>query len=335
MRIVIMAWGGGTRLWPLSTETTPKQFLRLYGDQSLLQLTATRLSSLSEEPIVISTTQHYKESVRQELSEATIIAEPARKNTAGAIAYTLQSLFLSGIDPEEPILFAPADHLITPVDHLQQYIRAASSIARLGQIVTFGIVPTRPETGYGYIHVDKPITEFAGPVSTFVEKPNLETAKSYLQQGGYYRNSGMFLMSYSLARQEFEKYMPDFAPLFATQSLSELDDVFINIPEIAFDIAIMEQTKHARVVPMHIQRSDVGSRDSIYETKLTDQGENVIHGSFIVGETNSSLLRSELPQPIIVDGFDDMIVIASQDGIYITKRWRTQHIKTLLHKKTK
>ena len=302
---VVMAGGSGSRLWPLSRVLYPKQFLCLKGDLTMLQTTICRLNGVEcESPVVICNEQHrfiVAEQLRQlhKLTE-NIILEPAGRNTAPAIA--LAALAAKRQSPgEDPLLLVlAADHMIADEEAFREAVRNAMPYASAGKLVTFGIVPDQPETGYGYIRrgeVAPTNTDaVAFEVAQFVEKPNLETAQAYVASGDYYWNSGMFLFRAGRYLEELKKYRPDILEA-CENAMSTVDpdldfirvdeQAFLACPEESVDYAVMERTADAVVMPMNAGWSDVGSWSSLWEISAHTAEGNVHHGDVISHKTES------------------------------------------------
>jgi mannose-1-phosphate guanylyltransferase/mannose-6-phosphate isomerase len=258
---IILAGGGGTRLAPLSTEDTPKQFITLVGENSLLQTTFKRLASLGEGQIFISSSLKYKEKILQQLpqSEKNLILEPARKNTAPAIALIAKTMEAQGVSDDDLLLLSPADHIITPQSAFEAYIHAATPLAQQGNIVLFGIPPTTPETGYGYIKVESAVIEQGmGDIVSFTEKPTLEKAESYLASGDYLRNSGIFFFSLGTIKQAFQRFCPDLYQAMSG-SLEDFIENFEQLTPISIDYAVMEKADNLKMCVMKdVEWWDIG-----------------------------------------------------------------------------
>ena len=341
---VIMAGGTGSRLWPMSRELYPKQFLRLYGQRSMLQETVLRLDDVdAREPVVICNQEHrflVAEQLRQinKLSH-NIILEPVGRNTAPAIALATLSAIENGDDPI--LLVLAADHIINNKLAFHQAIKSAFKFALQGRLVTFGIVPTGPETGYGYIHRGQEETldeQIAYQVSRFVEKPNKETAESYIASGEYYWNSGMFMFRAKKYLEELEKFRPDIldACKAAIQGCKESDefikvdrDLFIACPDESVDYAVMEKTTDAVVVGLDADWSDVGSWSALWEVSPKDDKGNVLTGDTFLHNANNCYINTD-EKLIAAIGVDDLVIINTKDAVLVVNKDQVQDVKKVV-----
>ncbi|MGE9492770.1 mannose-1-phosphate guanylyltransferase/mannose-6-phosphate isomerase [Escherichia coli] len=341
---VIMAGGTGSRLWPMSRELYPKQFLRLYGQRSMLQETVLRLDDVdAREPVVICNQEHrflVAEQLRQinKLSH-NIILEPVGRNTAPAIALAALSAIENGDDPI--LLVLAVDHIINNKLAFHQAIKSAFKFALQGRLVTFGIVPTGPETGYGYIHRGQEETldeQIAYQVSRFVEKPNKETAESYIASGEYYWNSGMFMFRAKKYLEELEKFRPDIldACKAAIQGCKESDefikvdrDLFIACPDESVDYAVMEKTTDAVVVGLDADWSDVGSWSALWEVSPKDDKGNVLTGDTFLHNANNCYINTD-EKLIAAIGVDDLVIINTKDAVLVVNKDQVQDVKKVV-----
>ena len=333
---VIMAGGSGTRLWPLSRAGYPKQFLALNGDKTMLQQTAERLSGLpTSEPITICNEEHrcfVAEQLREIGALGRIILEPVGRNTAPAIA--LAALVEREYDPL--LLVLAADHTIVNQAAFTEAILSAVPLAEDGKLVTFGVVPSEPHTGYGYIEVGE-VVRGAHYVASFNEKPDLETATKYLNDGGYYWNSGMFMFKASRFLEELRTYRPDIAvaceSAMSTVS-SDLDfmrvdaDAFAVCPDDSIDYAVMERTDDAVVVPMDAGWSDLGSWSSLWDVAEKDIAGNVTSGDVILRNTQNSFVMTD-NKLVTVLGLDDVVVISTRDAILVAQKGHVHDAKVI------
>ncbi|MDO6539757.1 mannose-1-phosphate guanylyltransferase/mannose-6-phosphate isomerase [Alteromonas stellipolaris] len=342
MKPVILAGGSGSRLWPKSRAALPKQFLSLTSKNTMLQDTVSRLNGIkTESPIFICNDAHrflVAEQLRQKnVAHGGILLEPVGRNTAPAIALAALHATLKGEDPT--LLVLAADHLISDVPAFHAAIEKASVLAEQGKLVTFGIVPTEPHTGYGYIKAGEKLTEGFG-VEKFVEKPDLETAQGYVSSGKYLWNSGMFMFKASRYLEELEKYSPEILSVckeaIETES-PDLDfirvdaDVFSKCKDDSIDYAVMESTDSAAMVSLDAGWSDVGSWSSLWEASAKDDNGNVTIGDTILENTNNSYVNAE-ERLVSVIGLDDVIVVETKDAVMVAHKNDSQSIKDVVNK---
>lgn len=316
---VILSGGVGSRLWPLSRKSTPKQYLEIFKDQSLFELSVKRNSKIADSVVVVGNIDNHLLS-RDILSKVNVqyssIVEATPRNTAAAIAFAAFAC-----DPDDVLLITPSDHIITGDNEYIAAIEEAIKLSKSGYIVTFGIKPTRPETGYGYIEFSE------NSVVSFREKPSFEDAKSYLDKGSFLWNSGMFCFKASVFLDELKKYEPMlFDQAFLAWKKSKdgfLEfDSSIAIPSKSVDYAVMEKTKLLKVVPASFNWSDLGSFESLYDY-LESQGHPVdAKGNMVIG--------SNIFTPIV--GLENVIVVHSKDAVLVLNKFCSQEVKDVYSK---
>lgn len=335
MKVIILAGGGGTRLFPLSRDCYPKQFLHVIGDKSLLAQTIERFLGLVEaKDIIIVTNERYIFHVQSELKtinaqEAHIITEPMGKNTAPAIA--LAQSYCQDVlqcDDDEILFVSPSDHLIKPIDAFQDLIRNAQDVAK-DNIVTLGIKPTKPEIGYGYIEAEKN-NNLAKKVISFKEKPDLATAKEYIASGNYYWNGGMFMFSIVTMQAELTKYMP--AIIDITQNGYQYTvDNFVNMPDISIDYAVAEKSQKMMMIPMeNIYWNDIGSFDAIAEV-LSDEEKNVFKGDILAENCTDTMIIGDTRLIAGID-LENLMIIDTPDALLVAKKGESQKVKNIVNK---
>jgi mannose-1-phosphate guanylyltransferase/mannose-6-phosphate isomerase len=340
---LILSGGSGTRLWPVSRRNLPKQFLALAGKGTLFQQTIARTRHLSEvsPPIVVASEDHRFLAAEQLLEAgiegATIVLEPLARNTAPAIA--LGALQAIQRDAEALLLVLPADHVIGDTPAFIDAVEKAVLLAQQDWLVTFGIRPDRPETGFGYIRRAEAIGDQGFRVEQFVEKPDLVTAESYLADGGYDWNSGMFLFKASRYLEELGAHAPAMlatvrdahAAASADLDFVRIDaDAFGKVPDRSIDYAVMEKTRRAAVVPVSCGWSDIGSWSALWLTGEKDADGNVSEGDTLGIDTRNSLLRSHDRHLLATVGVDDLIVVTTPDATLVAHRDAAQDVKKIV-----
>ena len=336
---VLLSGGVGTRLWPVSTSRTPKQLQPLIGTRTMIQSTAVRMTGLdAEPPFVVCGAGHVEEIVAQladvDHRPQLVLAEPVGRNTAPAVA-----LAALAAPPEAVLVVLPSDHVVRDQEAFRVAVGQAVEAARTGRLVTFGIVPDRPETGYGYIEV---ASDAGGPVLTvesFVEKPDLETASRFVAGGRHVWNSGMFAFTAASAIAAFERHAPAILDLVRAaldegrreDGIIAPGDRFGEVPSISFDHAVMENTDRAVVVPLSAGWSDVGSWDALWEVGTSDGDGNVVRGDAILLDVHRSLVRAD-SRTVAVVGVDDIVVVETEDAVLVVAKSRSQDVKTVFER---
>lgn len=340
LKIVLLSGGSGTRLWPLSREAYPKQFLPLLGENSLLQATWLRVRDLPGvgAPIVVANEEH-RFMVAEQLHSLgvrpdALILEPVGRNTAPAIAAAALRSMQDSVDPV--LLVLPSDHVIRDEARFRAAVLRALPAAEAGSLVTFGIVPNAPETGYGYIQATS--GQGVRAVERFVEKPDLATATSYLASGDYFWNSGMFLFRASRYLEELEQFAPGMlAQCRAALAGAKSDNDFLRLDRAAFeacpsnsiDYAVMEKTAHAVVLPIDVGWNDVGSWSALKEISEQDGDGNAHRGDVLAIDTRNTLAWSERRLVALI-GLDDMIVVDTDDALLVAHRDHVQDVKQVV-----
>jgi len=346
MYIVILAGGSGTRFWPLSRTVRPKQLISITGDRSMLQRTVERVLPLKPKRILIITNRVQAEETERQLAQyrkipIDVIAEPSAKNTAPAIG--LAATIIAAHDPEGVMVVLPADHFIKDEQALQQTLVDAAQAARKGYLVTLGIMPSRPETGYGYIEADMELRGSGPfPVRRFVEKPPLDEAVRYLDAGNYFWNSGMFIWRADTILAEIGAYLPE---LLASLSkitftndvweLSDLDEqiaaVYGSVASVSIDYGIMEKSSRVQVVPVEMGWSDVGSWSSLPEVvEADDSGTVCVNANGHVSLDSSGCLIYVDAKVVATVGVHNLIVVSTPDALLICDRERAQDVKKVV-----
>ena len=325
MKIVILAGGSGTRLWPISRTSFPKQFLHFGDGLSLMQKTICRfLERFSQEDIWIVTHQEYFHLVKSQASqlraglEQQILIEPERKNTGPAIAFAIQELQKRGIEDEECVLIASSDHVIAPETTFLDALIPAEKMAKQGYLIIFGIRPHKPEIGYGYIKAVSTNHDRVQKVAAFIEKPNLQKAQEFLLSGEYLWNAGIFLFQVGSFLREMQQH----APVLVENSFKQM-------PVVSIDKALLEKSNKVMVVPLDISWSDVGSWDSLYEVLDKDSNHNVQVGNVFTMNTKNCFIMSD-KRLVATIGLEDLILVDTQDALFIGKRGESQLVKALV-----
>lgn len=344
---VILAGGTGSRLWPLSRTLYPKQFMKLQGAGSMLQSTLQRLDGLEKSPALIITNEEHRFIVAEQVRRtgemlSGLILEPFGRNTAPAVA--LASFEALNIEEDPTLLVMPADHVIGDIHHFQKAVLTAEKNAATGKLVTFGILPIKPETGYGYIRaegltaadVDK--EGFSYPVAEFVEKPDIEHANQYLQSGSYLWNSGMFMFKAKRYLEELGTFRPDILEACRaamTNTSKDLEfhridkDAFAGCPAESIDYAVMENTRDACVVPLNVRWNDIGSWSALWEIGEKDQHENVFLGDIVSYDSHNCYVNST-DKLVATVGLEDIVVVNTKDAVLVATKDKVQNVKQIV-----
>jgi len=336
-----MAGGRGTRFWPLSRAERPKHLLSIAGERSIIQQTVDRISSyIAKEDIYVVTVATHAEALAAQLPgipRANIIVEPVGRNTAPCIG--LAALYLKRRNPDETMVVLPADHLITDEGQFVETLSAADEMARrTPSLITIGITPTRAETGYGYVERGKGEGTAGGReifrVGAFREKPDLETAQRFLQQGGFYWNSGMFVWTVATILEEIEGLMPDLsealdemdAVIGTGEEVARIADIYAGVTPISIDYGVMERSRRVLLIEGTFGWSDIGSWDALWEVLDKDGDDNAVTGDHIAVQSSRNLVHSSGKLVTLV-GVSDIIVVESEDSILVCKRGSSQDVK--------
>lgn len=339
MTPIILSGGSGSRLWPLSRAHYPKQFLPLVSENTMVQETWLRLvgvPSLSA-PVVVCNEDH-RFMVAEQLREIgvrseAIILEPVGRNTAPAVALAALALH-----PDEVMLVLPSDHVISQVPAFQEAVKQAENLAQQDFMVTFGIVPTQPETGYGYIKRGTDKLDAAYPVAAFVEKPDAATAQAYLASGEYFWNSGMFAFKAGVFLRELEKFNPkmlDVCRQAFDAAQRDFDfvrvsaEIFKTCPSDSIDYAVMEKTDKAMVIPLDAGWNDVGSWSALWEVTEKDENGNAIRGDVLTLDTRNSFIHAE-SKLVTTIGVSDLVIVETADAVMIAPKDRVQDVKAVV-----
>lgn len=346
MKILIMAGGSGERFWPLSTKAKPKQLLSLFSDKSMIRETVNRiLNYVKPEDIYIATNRLQSESIVSELYEIptrNVIIEPAFKDTAAAIAYGCM-LISRNLKSDDVIAVLASDHLISDVKSFINSIEIAEKKASEGYIVTLGIKPNRPETGYGYIQLKDLELYKPSEVVRFMEKPNLETAMEYIDEGGYVWNSGMFFFQYSTIINELNKYIPNHALVIREMSkivemktgieLSNLTKPYFDkFERISIDFAVMEKSQIIQCIPVDFGWNDVGGFNSLEEVFKKDENSNIVkNAKYVQVDSNNNIVISNKDSRLITSiGVSNMVIVDTEEALLVCTKDDSQRIKQLL-----
>lgn len=335
---VILAGGSGSRLWPLSRQNLPKQFLALDGHTTLLQTTIDRLSPTiaAQDVLIVTQEAHAKGEAYHALLPYQSLFEPIGRNTAPAIAVAAAYLLASGNDPVLVVL--PADHIIKDEVQFRAHLDMAIRAAESGKLVTFGIQPTRPDTGFGYIKAHRAADAEVYAVERFTEKPDVATAERFLEEGNYYWNSGMFVWRASVILAEIQRHLPAVYQVVQT-ILAEshagtgfqqaLEKHFGTMPAISIDYGVLEKSDRVSLIPCDIGWNDVGSWQAVHEISAHDEQGNAVQGNVIAIGCKNSLIRSE-KRLVAAIGVEDLCVVETADAVLITKSDQSQRVREVV-----
>ena len=344
--LIIMAGGVGSRFWPMSTPEKPKQFIDVLGiGKSLIQLTVERFDTVIPiENVWIVTSEKYKSIVREQLPgvpETQILLEPCMRNTAPCIEYVSRKIYAK--NPEANLVFSPADHIVLDVDTFREVIKNSLEFTEKREaILTLGMMPTRPETGYGYIksygcqQSTDNRQQSIFKVEAFKEKPNLETAKSYLADGGYYWNAGIFIWNAKMVVNTIATLVPDLATVFdkiepyfyTEQEQNYINQFFPTCPNISIDYAVMEKAKDVFVYPANFGWSDLGTWGSLYTHLQQDENNNAVVGQNVnMVDCKNCIVHTPSERKVVIQGLDNYIIAESDNTLLICKKEEEQHIK--------
>jgi len=324
---VILAGGSGTRFWPLSREESPKQLLRLLSGQTMLEETVVRaekLKGLAE--VMIVTTKSQATGVRMlNFDNVRLVTEPSARNTAPAIGLAAAEILRK--DPEGVMVVMPADHFISNQEAFAVAVDGAVEMARQNYLVTFGIKPRFPETGYGYIQGGEPVHGEVRKVLRFAEKPDRETAEAYLREGNYYWNSGIFCWKASTILDELKQHQPNIHAVLSAEKVTAAK--YGKAPSISIDYAVMEKTSRAAVLPVDFGWSDVGSWSALDEVMDRDENGNIFQGNVVdVESANTSVIGSQ--RVVATVGLRDMVVVETADAVLVCPKERAQDVKRVV-----
>jgi mannose-1-phosphate guanylyltransferase len=327
---IILCGGSGTRLWPISRTLMPKQFVKLFDEKSLFQLTVERNLKVCDSQLIVSNSEQYFLALDQleelEIGNSSYLLEPIGRDTAPAIALACMAL-----EEDEIVLITPSDHLIKDEKSYQEVVKRAEELAKKNALVTFGITPSFAETGFGYIEAD------GLDVKAFHEKPNLEKAKEYLEAGNYYWNSGMFCFKAGVFLEELKKWSPKIYELALNAYNSakkegiiriKIDDM-LAIPKDSIDYAVMEKSSIVKVIPSDISWSDVGSFDALFEELPKDENNNTLNDKHISIDSKNNLVYSKDKYIATID-IEDLIIVDTGDALLVSKKGSSQKVKQVV-----
>lgn len=335
---LIMAGGSGTRFWPASTQQKPKQYLSLWGDESLIQMTAKRVEPLvPSSHLYICSTESQRRWLEEQLPEVAhpgwLVLEPTGRNTAPCLMLSTLTLKKAGYSDDTAMVVLPADHHIANETAFQKLLREAFALAvQTNGLITFGITPTSAHTGYGYIEAGKPLpSSQARTIQRFVEKPDAATAETYYRSGNFFWNSGIFVWTLGSISNAFQRFMPNEWKLLE-QSLSQPATAYAKLPSIAIDVAVMEKSDNGFVLPApDLGWSDVGSWNALYELRQEQNPTDnvVLSGKVTSLESSGCLVKARSSRQIALVGVEDLVIVEEGDRLLILKRSKDQLVKKL------
>ncbi|MAV74580.1 MAG: mannose-1-phosphate guanylyltransferase/mannose-6-phosphate isomerase [Cellvibrionales bacterium TMED21] len=339
---VLLCGGVGSRLWPVSREARPKQYLNLIGEQSMFQQTLGRLDGLPvATPMVVCNEQHrflVAEQLRQlDIESPSIVLEPAGRNTAPAIA--IAAIDALAKDPEAVLLVLPADHHIADVGALQSAVTQALNVVDEGRLITFGLIPNRLETGYGYIRCGKELSGSISDLAEFVEKPDAATAEAYLESGDYVWNSGMFMFRADAYCEALATHQPEMLKICReamAAASTDMDfvrpdpELFASCPSDSIDYAVMEKTDRGAVVSLDCGWSDIGAWSALWEAGSSDADGNVTVGDVLLDNSRNSYVRSQ-SRLVTATGIDDLVIVETADAVMVADRHSVQDVKNIVN----
>lgn len=350
MYIVLMAGGSGTRFWPFSRRDMPKQLLKIAGDSTMIQETYNRVKGLTDpSKILVITAENLSEIIQRQLPDilaANIITEPVGRNTAPCIALAAAIIKSRTCDPNETMVVLPADHLVNPINAFQAAIKAAETYAiETSMLVTLGIRPLYPETGYGYIQSNTHYQSRDGikifDVKTFAEKPNEETARRFIESGDFYWNSGIFIWKVERILAEFEKQMPDLydhVPFLIENAGTDympqaIEKVYSSIKSKSIDYGIMEKATGVAVAECLFAWNDVGSWEAVFKLSEKDKNDNVmLEGVPFFVDSKDNLFFSESKKLIAAVDIENIVCVETKDAILLCKKDKSQHVKNIVER---
>ena len=332
---IILAGGSGSRLWPMSRELYPKQLLNIQNHESLLQATYKRLADfIPDSNIIASTGVKHVANVKSQLMKNSekikVLSEPLSKNTAPAIAVAVKNILSKNGD--DVVLVVPSDHLIKDTRKFETTVKKGEKLANLGYIVTFGVQPSYPETGYGYINISDTQLEDGYKVSRFVEKPDYELAQKYVKSGKYFWNAGIFMFKASVFLDELKKHSPEIYTILEKFDFTNSDEIpyidYEHMPNISVDYAVMEKSDKIALVKLESDWNDLGSWASIYDTEKKDENGNAFVGHVIDLDSKNSLVYSSSKLCATI-GLEDTVLVETEDAVLACKKDRTQDVKKI------